>query len=188
MAAGNGGSGAMSLVLTLEQGPRAQAVRQTRLDSGELVIGRSPDADWQIDDPDMFVSRAHCKIVAGQDGYFVTDTSSSGLFIDNAGSPLGAGNSVRLAKRHAAQDGRLRGVGRSAKGEHPDGCACPTGARAAVAHISSAGEHRAGRFLFGQDRGRAATPAPCQPPRSVRTARSRRVRTSQRRAQFAGFR
>jgi type VI secretion system protein ImpI len=86
----------MSLVLTLEQGPRAQAVRQTRLDSGELVIGRSPDADWQIDDPDMFVSRAHCKIVAGQDGYFVTDTSSSGLFIDNAGSPLGAGNSVRL--------------------------------------------------------------------------------------------
>lgn len=86
----------MSLLLTLEQGPRAQAVRQTRLEAGELVIGRSADADWQIDDPDMFVSRAHCKIVAGQDGYFVTDTSSSGLFIDNAGSPLGAGNSVQL--------------------------------------------------------------------------------------------
>ncbi|GAA2871331.1 type VI secretion system-associated FHA domain protein TagH [Aminobacter niigataensis] len=86
----------MSLLLTLEQGPRAQAVRQSRLDKGELVIGRSPEAGWQIDDPDMFVSRAHCRITAEEDGYFVIDTSSSGLFIDDAGSPLGSGNTARL--------------------------------------------------------------------------------------------
>ena len=86
----------MSLVLTLEQGPRSQVVRQTRLDEGELVIGRSADAGWQIDDPDMFVSRAHCKISGGRDGYYVTDTSSSGLFIDDSDSPLGAGRSTRL--------------------------------------------------------------------------------------------
>ncbi|UVK38450.1 type VI secretion system-associated FHA domain protein TagH [Mesorhizobium sp. AR10] len=86
----------MSLLLTLEQGPRAQAMREARLDEGELVIGRSSDADWQINDPDMFVSRAHCKITCKQDGYFVTDTSSSGLFIDDSDSPLGAGNSARL--------------------------------------------------------------------------------------------
>ncbi|TGQ52703.1 type VI secretion system-associated FHA domain protein TagH [Mesorhizobium sp. M1C.F.Ca.ET.193.01.1.1] len=86
----------MSLLLTLEQGPRSQVVRQTRLDEGELVIGRSADAGWQIDDPDMFVSRAHCKISGGRDGYFVTDTSSSGLFIDDSDSPLGAGRSTRL--------------------------------------------------------------------------------------------
>ncbi|MER9595795.1 type VI secretion system-associated FHA domain protein TagH [Mesorhizobium sp. M0244] len=86
----------MSLLLTLEQGPRTQAVRQTRLDEGELVIGRSADAGWQIDDPDMFVSRAHCRITGGRDGYFVTDTSSSGLFIDDSECPLGAGKSTRL--------------------------------------------------------------------------------------------
>ena len=86
----------MSLLLTLEQGPRSQVVRQTRLDEGELVIGRSADAGWQIDDPDMFVSRAHCKISGGSDGYFVTDTSSSGLFIDDSDSPLGTGRSARL--------------------------------------------------------------------------------------------
>ncbi|WP_269932868.1 type VI secretion system-associated FHA domain protein TagH [Aminobacter sp. HY435] len=86
----------MSLLLTLEQGPRAQAVRQARLDTGELVIGRSPEADWQIDDPDMFVSRAHCRISSRPGGYIITDTSSSGLFIDGAGSPLGAGNSAEL--------------------------------------------------------------------------------------------
>ncbi|UCI07096.1 type VI secretion system-associated FHA domain protein TagH [Mesorhizobium sp. B1-1-8] len=86
----------MSLLLTLEQGPRSQVVRQTRLDEGELVIGRSADAGWQIDDPDMFVSRAHCKISGGRDGYFITDTSSSGLFIDDSDSPLGPGRSTRL--------------------------------------------------------------------------------------------
>ncbi|MBZ9766981.1 type VI secretion system-associated FHA domain protein TagH [Mesorhizobium sp. CA6] len=86
----------MSLLLTLEQGPRSQVVRQARLDEGELVIGRSADAGWQIDDPDMFVSRAHCKISGGRDGYYVTDTSSSGLFIDDSDSPLGTGRSTRL--------------------------------------------------------------------------------------------
>ncbi|ODT06069.1 MAG: type VI secretion protein [Mesorhizobium sp. SCN 65-20] len=86
----------MSLLLTLEHGPRAQAMREARLDKGDMVIGRSPEADWQIEDPDMFVSRAHCKITASHDGYYVTDTSSSGLFIDDAGSPLGAGNTMRL--------------------------------------------------------------------------------------------
>ncbi|HWK66939.1 MAG TPA: type VI secretion system-associated FHA domain protein TagH [Rhizobiaceae bacterium] len=86
----------MSLLLTLEQGPRTQAVSQARLDEGELVIGRSPDSDWQIDDPDMFISRAHCRITADHDGYVVTDISSSGLFIDGGVNPLGPGNSARL--------------------------------------------------------------------------------------------
>lgn len=87
----------MSLVLTLEGGPRPQPVRQMRLDAGALVIGRGPEADWRIDDPDMFVSRAHCTIAAAADGYVVTDTSSGGLFVDEARAPLGRGNAATLA-------------------------------------------------------------------------------------------
>ncbi|MBP7000310.1 type VI secretion system-associated FHA domain protein TagH [Amaricoccus sp.] len=87
----------MSVVLTLEGGPRPQAVRQMRLDAGALVIGRGAEADWRIDDPDMFVSRAHCTIAAGPDGYVVTDTSTGGLFVDQARAPLGKGNAARLA-------------------------------------------------------------------------------------------
>jgi len=86
----------MSLLLKLEQGPRTQAVREARLDKGELLIGRSSDADWQIEDPDMFVSRAHCRITGDASGYFITDLSSSGLFIDGSPEPLGSGNSTRL--------------------------------------------------------------------------------------------
>ncbi|MCO5066543.1 MAG: type VI secretion system-associated FHA domain protein TagH [Rhizobiaceae bacterium] len=86
----------MSLILKLEHGPRTQAMREARLDKGELLIGRSSEADWQIEDPDMFVSRAHCRITGDQSGYFVTDLSSSGLFIDGSPDPLGSGNSTRL--------------------------------------------------------------------------------------------
>ncbi len=84
------------LILTLEQSPRPQAVRQMRLVEGELVIGRSAEADWRIDDPDMYVSRAHCTIACVRGQYLVTDTSSGGLFIDGSRTPLGAGNSAPL--------------------------------------------------------------------------------------------
>lgn len=124
----------MSLVLTIERGPRAQAVRQARLDAGELVIGRSADADWQIEDPDQFVSRTHCRIKAERDGYIVTDTSSSGLFIDDAGTPLGQGNSARLSTGMRLRLGDyilgvdLQNAGSDAE-RHPDADA-PPGLRA----------------------------------------------------------
>ncbi|MBA9034717.1 type VI secretion system-associated FHA domain protein TagH (plasmid) [Rhizobium leguminosarum] len=86
----------MSLILTLEQSPHQQAVRQMRLVEGELVIGRSADADWRIDDPDMYISRAHCTIACVHGRYEVTDTSSGGLFIDGSRVPLGSGNSAPL--------------------------------------------------------------------------------------------
>lgn len=86
----------MTLILSLEQAPRQQAVRQMRLDEGALVIGRGADVDWRIDDPDMFVSRAHCKIVGDTAGFTVTDLSSGGLYVDDASSPLGHGNSMPL--------------------------------------------------------------------------------------------
>lgn len=74
----------MRLVVSIEQGPTPQAVRQASLRSGALVIGRGADADLRIDDPDMFVSRAHCTIEAGPTGFIVTDTSTGGLFVDDA--------------------------------------------------------------------------------------------------------
>lgn len=86
----------MSLVLTIEHGPQPQAVRQMRLEAGELVIGRAAEADWRIDDPDMYVSRAHCTVTGGPEGFTVTDTSAGGLFIDGAPAPLGQGRSAPL--------------------------------------------------------------------------------------------
>ena len=87
----------MSLLLTLVRTPRPQPVRQMRLDDGELVIGRGAEADWRIDDPDQYVSRAHCTVSGRSGAFSVTDTSSGGLFVDDGRSPLGAGRSAALS-------------------------------------------------------------------------------------------
>ena len=87
----------MSLLMTLIKAPRPQPVRQMRLEEGELVIGRSAEADWRIDDPDQYVSRAHCTVSARDGVFSVTDTSSGGLFVDGSHKPLGAGRSVPLS-------------------------------------------------------------------------------------------
>jgi type VI secretion system protein ImpI len=86
----------VSVLLTLVQAPHPQAVRQMRLEDGEIVIGRSADADWRIDDPDQFVSRAHCTVTGQGGSFMVTDTSSGGLFVDEARAPLGPGRSLPL--------------------------------------------------------------------------------------------
>jgi type VI secretion system protein ImpI len=86
----------MTLVLTLIRAPHPQAVRQMELKEGELVIGRSTEADWRIDDPELWVSRIHCTVSGRAGTYTVTDSSSGGLFLDRESQPLGKGNSARL--------------------------------------------------------------------------------------------
>jgi len=132
----------MSLLLTIEHGPRSQAMREARLDQGELVIGRSTEADWQIDDPDMFVSRAHCTVSAREDGYFVTDTSSSGLFLEDSAVPLGAGNSARL------RNGMRFRLGDYVVGVEMQGSAAAPAASRPVAAVPAASRVAAG---FGGD-------------------------------------
>ena len=87
----------MSLLLTLVDAPHPQPVRQMRLGAGEaVVIGRGAEADWRIEDPDNYVSRAHCRIAGGDGGFTVTDMSSGGLFVDEARAPLGPGRPLAL--------------------------------------------------------------------------------------------
>lgn len=86
----------MTLRLVIEHAPHAQPKAEVEHKGGELSIGRGPDADWQIVDPDMFISRRHCVITGGDNRYKVTDASRGGLYVDGAGAPLGAGNSVPL--------------------------------------------------------------------------------------------
>ena len=86
----------MTLTLVLENSPHQQEMRSHILQEGELVIGRADEADWKIDDPEKYVSRRHC-VISSRDGVFtVTDSSSGGLFIDGADTPLGAGNTRTL--------------------------------------------------------------------------------------------
>jgi len=86
----------MSLTLVLEHAPHPQDQTRRTLESGELTIGREDGCDWQIEDPEKYVSRQHCTVLAEGGRFTVTDTSSGGLFVDGADQPLGPGNSATL--------------------------------------------------------------------------------------------
>lgn len=84
------------LTLILENAPHPQSRQELTHVSGDLVIGRNTDADWHINDPEMYVSRKHCIISGDERGYTVTDASTGGLFVDGSSEPLGAGNTRAL--------------------------------------------------------------------------------------------
>jgi type VI secretion system FHA domain protein len=84
----------MSLRLIVEQAPHRQAESEREFTSGRMVIGRGDDADWKLNDPEMFVSRRHAILSEEGGRVVVTDASSGGLFVDNAANPVGTGNSV----------------------------------------------------------------------------------------------
>ncbi|WP_374644610.1 type VI secretion system-associated FHA domain protein TagH [Tabrizicola sp.] len=86
----------MTLRLIIEHSPHPQDRHEMRHPGGELSIGRGADCSWQLNDPDMYVSRKHC-VITGEAGQFiVTDASRGGLFIDGRDQPLGPGNAARL--------------------------------------------------------------------------------------------
>ena len=86
----------MSVTLVVEHAPHRQPASRRTVEAGELVIGRGADADWRIEDPDMYVSRTHCVVSVTRDGAVVRDASRGGLFVDGASKPLGPGNSAPL--------------------------------------------------------------------------------------------
>ena len=86
----------MSVRLVIESAPHSQAVTERVFDGGRLVIGRSDDADWPLNDPDMFISRQHCILTEKDGRVMAMDASSGGLFVDNAANPVGTSNAVPI--------------------------------------------------------------------------------------------
>jgi type VI secretion system FHA domain protein len=89
----------MRLILTrtdaMSSGGSPDATR--RFDRAGGRIGRAPDNDWVLADPQGQLADHHCRIAFGDTGYVLTDTSAAGVFINESPRPVGAGNSVALA-------------------------------------------------------------------------------------------
>ncbi len=86
----------MTLVITLDNAPPGFAEREQRLERGRLTIGRTADSNWVLPDPERYLSRQHCLLEGGDDQYWITDTSSNGVFLDAGRAPLGRGNRTPL--------------------------------------------------------------------------------------------
>lgn len=61
-----------------------------------VTMGRSLDNDWVLPDPERIISGQHAMVSYTNGEYYISDTSTNGLFINNSQSALGQGNQVKL--------------------------------------------------------------------------------------------
>jgi type VI secretion system protein len=74
--------------------PNQQSVYQAESDS--FTIGRNHENDWAIPDPQRFLSGVHCRIHKEGDQYFITDTSTNGVFLNGSEDRLTRDDPVDL--------------------------------------------------------------------------------------------
>ena len=60
------------------------------------TIGRALENDWILPDPERFISGRHATIDHQSGAYYLADTSSNGVYINDEDEPLGQGNPRRL--------------------------------------------------------------------------------------------
>lgn len=72
------------------------------------TIGRAPDNDWVLPDPDRYVSAHHAIIDYQGGGYFLTDTSSNGVYVNDSDQSVGSGAPLRLHDGDRLRLGRYR--------------------------------------------------------------------------------
>lgn len=75
------------------------------MDMGVMAIGRSQENDWVLPDPERLVSQKHCVIQYKEGRYYLTDLSTNGVELVNAGIRLRRGQSEPL------QDGETLRIG-----------------------------------------------------------------------------
>lgn len=89
---------APTLRLTLIGSFDTQAEERSRtVTAGPFRIGRDADNDWVLEDARRLISRHHCTIELKAGIFIVIDTSSNGLFLNNAEQPVGRGNTAILS-------------------------------------------------------------------------------------------
>ena len=79
----------MTLVLTTLRCPDSVTPETRKVTGGEFSIGRGPDNDWVLPDPDRYLSKRHCVLAFRSGGWQVADVSSNGTFLNRDENPIG---------------------------------------------------------------------------------------------------
>jgi predicted component of type VI protein secretion system len=110
------------------------------LAEGVTRIGRDPNADWAIPDPDCEISRQHLELICQNGALLLKPLGANGVFRDPGGARLPDGEAVPVAPGDAINFGRYRlvvepapsGDGRAAAGDATMVFAAPFGLTTAV--------------------------------------------------------
>lgn len=91
----------LTLTLTCKIGAAGSSAATRTLTAGRLRIGRGSDNDWVLTDPGPVpkLSRQHCVIEGAGRQFVVIDTSTNGVWLNGAETPIGRGNA------HSLRDG-----------------------------------------------------------------------------------
>jgi type VI secretion system protein len=61
-------------------------------------IGRAPDNDWVLPDPDRYVSSHHAKVAFRAGSWLLEDVSTNGVYVNDSDTPLSASGGTRKLK------------------------------------------------------------------------------------------
>jgi predicted component of type VI protein secretion system len=86
----------VKLSLTQLGGDPANILREATLVEGRLVLGRSSECDWHLDDEGRVLSRKHCEFSVIDDRLEVEDMSSNGIQLNDNRGVLGKGVRIDL--------------------------------------------------------------------------------------------
>ena len=81
----------MTLTLSMLRCPDTVAPESRSLQSGEFSIGRGPENDWMLADPERSISKRHCMLAYRSGCWQIADLSTNGTFLNRDTEPLGRG-------------------------------------------------------------------------------------------------
>lgn len=90
----------MRLTLSIRAGQVGGIKRglEHTFDEAGGLIGRNASCDWQIEDATRTLSGRHATISFRDGHFYLTDTSTNGVYVGDAAEPLGRGRSVEIAQ------------------------------------------------------------------------------------------
>lgn len=126
----------MSLTLAMLRCPDNVAPETRAVAGGEFSIGRGPENDWVLPDPERGLSKRHCVFAFRAGGWQVADLSTNGTFLNREGEAIG-----RVQARDLRNGDRLSfgayeievHIAEAAPSRRPSGAADPFAARRSAA-------------------------------------------------------
>lgn len=86
----------MTLKLVMIRCPDNVALERREVSGGEFSVGRGPDNQWVVADPDRHLSKRHCRFVYSIGEWELHDLSTNGTFVNEASDPIGKGSTQKL--------------------------------------------------------------------------------------------
>ena len=86
----------MSLSLTMLHCPKGVPPQSRTVEGDEFSIGRGPENNWVLLDPERYLSKRHCVLAFSSGTWKITDHSTNGTYLNGSTQPLGRGHSRDL--------------------------------------------------------------------------------------------